>query len=65
MNQKIHKFLLELPGFQRGESSSNANIKKMVDKFYNMEEKKTVLKQYGGRDVTVYKNYKLLKNFQV
>lgn len=47
---------------------SNENMD-MVDKckrkLYNLYQNSKEIKQYGGDDIPVYKDYKLLKTFQL
>lgn len=67
MHNKIHKFLMEFYEIMSEKKGSvNPNVVKMETKLYLLDSgtSKTP-KQYGGKDIPIYKNHRMLKDFQL
>ena len=68
MHNKIHKFLMEYSDImseKKGQGKS-PNIQKMESKLYLLDAgEKGKPKEYLGKDIPIYKNYRKLKDFQL
>jgi len=68
MNNKIHKFLLDYSCFvgEKKLPANNTNIHKMESKLYRLDAaSKNTPRQYGEKDIPIFKNYRKLKDFQL
>lgn len=73
VNNMIHKFLPQYNDFlgQKRPPATNGNIRNMETKFYRLdvgkdaEEKVVQPRQYGDKDIPIFKNYRQLKPFQL
>jgi SNF2 family DNA or RNA helicase len=66
-HNKIHKFLLEYNEYVGDKkASNNENINKMETKMYRLDVgKEREPRQYGDKDIPIFKNYRKLKDFQL
>lgn len=43
----------------------NPNVAKMEKKIYLLDGSQSQIRQYGGKDIPIFKNYRMLKEFQL
>ena len=73
VNNMIHKFLPQYNDFlgQKRHTASSANIRTMETKLYKLDVGKDSEgnpkqpRQYGDKDIPIFKNYRQLKPFQL
>ena len=68
MHNKVHKFLIEYNEYigDKKLQVHNVNVTKMETKMYRLDaSQRGTPRQYGDKDIPIFKNYRKLKDFQL